>query len=68
MQLSAMGMPSFRFSHEVNVVDSARLTLFFERVLDALKLLHSNRAPYLAEESRKLFQGAVTKVLTKVAY
>ena len=30
-----MGMPNFRFSHEVNVTDSARLTLFFEGVFDA---------------------------------
>ena len=48
MQLSAMGMSSFRFSHEVNMTDSARLTLFFKRVLDALKPLYSNRAAYLA--------------------
>ena len=67
-QLFAMGMSSFRFSHEVNVTDSARLTLFFEHVLDALKLLYSNRVAYLAEESRKLCWGALTKVLTKVAY
>ena len=46
-----MGMPNLRFSHEVNVIDSAKLTLFFERVLDALKLLYSNRAAYLAEET-----------------
>ena len=63
-----MGMPIFRFSHEVNVTDSARLTLFFEGVFDALKLLHSNRVTYLAEEAWKLCRGALTKVLTKVAY
>ena len=63
-----MGMPSFRFSREANVSESARLTLFFERVLDALVLLHSNRATYLANEARKLCQGALLKVLTKVAF
>ena len=35
-QLTAMGMPSFRFSREASVADSARLSLFFEHVLDAL--------------------------------
>ena len=68
VQMSAMGMPSFRFSHEMNMTDSARLTLFFKHVLDALKLLHSKRETYLAEESRKLCRGALTKVLTKVAH
>ena len=50
-QLTAMGMPNFRFSHETRVAESARLSEFFERVLDALKLLQSTRAAYLAEES-----------------
>ena len=67
-QLSAICMSSFRFSHEVNVTDGARLTLFLERVLDAPKLLHSNRATYLANEARKLCRGTLTKVLTKVAF
>ena len=47
---------------------SARLTLFFERVLDALEQLCSSRATYLANEARKLCRGALTKVLTKVAF
>ena len=51
-QLTAMGMPNFRFSHEARVVESARLSEFFERFLAALKLLQSTRAAYLAEESR----------------
>ena len=38
-QLTAMGMPNFRFSHEARVAESARLSEFFEHVLDALKLL-----------------------------
>ena len=68
MQLSIMGMPSFRFSQEENVSQSARLTMFFERVLDALVLLHFNGANHLANEARKLCRGALTKVLTKVAF
>ena len=47
---------------------NARLILFFEGVLDTLELLCSNRATYLANESRRLCRGALTKVLTKVAF
>ena len=67
-QLTAMGMPNFRFSHEARVVESARLSEFFERFLAALKLLQSTRAAYLAEESRQLCRDALIKVLTKVAH
>ena len=44
------------------------LTMFFEKVVDALERLHANRAASLADESRRLCQGAMTKVLTKVAH
>ena len=67
-QLTAMGMPIFRFSHETCVAESARLSEFFERVLDALKLLQSTRVAYLAEESWQLCWDALIKVLTKVAH
>jgi len=67
-QLAAMGMPNFKYSPEVNVSPNARLTLFFEGVLEALEQLCSNRATSLANEARKLCRGALTKVLTKVAY
>ena len=67
-QLAAMGMPNFRYSPEVNISPNARLTLLFEGVLEALEQLHSNRASHLANEARKLCRGALTKVLTKVAF
>ena len=67
-QLAVMGMPDVRFSQEANTSPNARLTLFFERVLDALEQLRSNRAAYLANEARRLCRGALTKVLTKVAF
>ena len=63
-----MGMPNFRYSPEANVSPNARLTLFFEGVLDALEQLHSNWVTSLANEARKLCRGALTKVLSKVAY
>ena len=68
MQLAIMGMPNFRYSQEVNINPNARLTLFFEGVLDALEQLRSSQANYLANEARKLCRGALTKVLTKVAF
>jgi hypothetical protein len=68
MQLSIMGMPNFRFSHDRGISESAGLTMFFEVVLEALNLLQSNRATQLANESHKLCQGILLKVLTKVAY
>ena len=61
-------MPGVRYSQEPNVSPNARLTLFFERVLDALEQLRSNLATHLANESRRLCRGALTKVLTKVAF
>ena len=44
------------------------LTLFFEKVVGALERLHANRTASLADEARRLCQGAMTKVLAKVAY
>ena len=67
-QLAVMGMPNFRYSPEANISPNARLTLFFEGVLEALEQLHSNRAAYLANEAWRLCRGALTKVLTKVAF
>ena len=54
MQLAIMGMPSFRFSREVNLSIHASLTVFFERVLEAQGKLHFDRAACLNDESRKL--------------
>ena len=56
-----------RFTPESNVSPNAKLTLFFEGVLGALEQLRSNRATYLANEYRRLYRGALAKVLTKVA-
>nr|XP_020182875.1 translation initiation factor IF-2-like [Aegilops tauschii subsp. strangulata] len=46
----------------------AKLTLFFEVVLGALEQLKSNRESTLADESRRMCLGAMTKVLTKLAF
>ena len=63
-----MGMQNVRYASEPNVSPNAKLTLFFEGVLGALEQFHSNIAISLANEARKLCLGAMTKVLTKVAY
>ena len=57
-----------RYASERSGTTNAKLTLFFECVLGALEQLHANRAASLADEARRLCQGAMTKVLTKVAY
>ena len=67
-QLATMGMPNMRYVPEPNVSPNPKLTLFFEGVLGALEQFRSNRATSLANEARKLCRGALTKVLTKVAY
>ena len=47
---------------------NAKLTLFFEGIFGALEQFRSNRASSLANEAWQLCRGALTKVLTKVAY
>ena len=42
--------------------------MFFESIVDALKLLHSDQSNYLANESNKLCRAILFKVLIKVAY
>ena len=63
-----MGMTNARYAPERSGTTNAKLTLFFECVLGALEQLHANRAASLADEARRLCQGAMTKVLTKVAH
>jgi hypothetical protein len=50
------------------VSTSARLTMFFESIVDALKQIQTNRSTSLAEEARKLCQAILFKVLIKVGY
>jgi hypothetical protein len=62
------GLQNFRYSSEERISPSARLTMFFESIIDALKLLQSNRATQLANKSRKLCRAVLLKVLIKVVY
>ena len=63
-----MGMSNVRYVPEPNVSPNARMTLFFDGVLGALERFRSNRAASLADEARRLCRGAMTKILTKMAY
>lgn len=67
-ELSTMGLQNFNYSSDDRVSSSARLTMFFESIVDALKLLHSDRATHLANESRKLCRAVLLKVLVKVVH
>jgi hypothetical protein len=42
--------------------------MFFESIVDALKLFHSDLATHLANESRKLCRAILRKVLVKVVH
>ena len=63
-----MGMPNMRYAPELDVSPNVRLTMFLEGVLVALERFRSNRVASLADEAQRLCRGAMTKVLTKVAY
>ena len=67
-QLATMGMPNVRYAPDRSTTSNARLTLFFEGALGAVEHFRSTRATFLANEARRLCRGAMTKVLTKVAY
>ena len=57
-----------RYVPEQGMSANCSLTMFFEKVVGALERLNANRAASLADESRRLCQGAMTKVLTKMVY
>lgn len=67
-QLSTMGLQCFRYSFDDRVSTSTKLTMFFNRVLEALEQLHSDRTTHLASESRKLCQAVLCKMLVKVVH
>ena len=63
-----MGIPDLGYTPEPNLSANCSLTLFFMRVVGALERLRANWEASLANEARRLCQGAMTKVLTKMAY
>lgn len=67
-ELVKMGVQDFGFSTDEKLQPSAKLSLFFKGVVAALKKLQDNYPAQLADEARRLCQGALRKVLVKVAY
>ena len=63
-----MGMLDVRYAPKWNVSANCSLTLFFEKVVDALERLRTNRVASLADEARRLCRGTMTRVLTKIAH
>ena len=56
------------YALETSLNPNANLTLYFERVVGPLEQLHSDRTASLAEESRMLCRGVMTRVLAKIAH
>ncbi|KAI4997093.1 hypothetical protein ZWY2020_052435 [Hordeum vulgare] len=67
-QLSAMGRHNFSYSSNAGTSPNARLTLFFDGMIDVVEQLHSGKAARLANESHKLCWVVLLKVLTKVVH
>jgi hypothetical protein len=65
-QLSAMGLPKYRYSTTEGDTASARLTLFFESLIEALEKYHGERSANFASESRKFCSDVLSKVLVKI--
>ena len=63
-----MGMSDVRYAPEASLSPNANLTLYFEKVIGALERLHSDWTASLAEESRVLCRGVMTRVLAKIAH
>ena len=61
-------MLDVRYVPERSVSTNCSLTMFFEKVVGALERLHADRTASLAEESRMLCRGVMTRVLAKIAH
>jgi hypothetical protein len=67
-QLAIMDMKSWSFTVNDKEATSARLTKFFDGLIDALKTYHEDRSASFTNESRKFSRDVLYKVLLKVAY
>ena len=61
-------MKSWAFSVGKHEVPSVKLTLFFEGLIDGLKMYEDDRAADFANESRKLARDALFLVLSNLAF
>ena len=67
-ELTKMGVEDFGFPTDEKLQPSAKLSLFFKGIVAALKKLQDNYPAQLADEARRLCEGALRKLLMKVAY
>ena len=67
-ELAQLGVEDLGYPSDENLQPSAKLTLFFKGVATALQRLREKIPKQLAYESRKIWAGALQKVLVKVAF
>jgi chromosome segregation ATPase len=67
-ELTTLELQGFGYPTDENMQTSAKLALFFDGVAKALKQLQENHRTKLANESRKLCQGVLRRLLVKIAY
>ena len=67
-ELEAMKLEGFGYSANDRISESAKITMFFEGLVDALKQLQATHDSKLASECKKLCQDVVQMLLMKVAY
>jgi chromosome segregation ATPase len=67
-QMIIMDKQSYSFTIDNHESTSAKLTLFFESILEALKKHHEERSAQFTSESCKLCEDVLSKVLVKIAY
>ena len=63
-----INMKSWAFSINSHEVPSIKLMLFFEGLIEGLKMYEDERAACLANESRKLARNALFMVLSNLSY
>ena len=66
-QLADMDMKSWIFTANDHEVASARLTKFFNGIIEALKTYHEDRSTSFANESRKFARSVLYAVLLNLA-
>ena len=67
-ELAQLGMEDLGYSSDEHLQPSAKLSLFFKGVATTLQRLREKIPKQLADESRKICEGALQKVLMKVAF
>jgi hypothetical protein len=67
-QIAMMGMESIAVSVDMHEVPSVKLALFFDGLIEGLRMHEEERAAHFANESRKLARNALFMVLSNIAF